>query len=65
MNEPLARERPACERLALSPVASVWAVARLTWLDFLRRKDFYVVAVFMLLFVLATAVVRIIGIDKA
>ena len=38
---------------------------RLTCIDFLRRKDFYVVAVFMLLFVVATIVVRIIGIERA
>lgn len=40
-------------------------VVRLTWLDFVRRKDLYVVAIFMLLFVIATIVVRIIGIGRA
>lgn len=39
-------------------------VMRLTWLDFIRRKDLYVVGIFMALFVLATMTIRIIGIGS-
>jgi ABC-type transport system involved in multi-copper enzyme maturation permease subunit len=45
--------------LSYSPSAFV---IRLTWLDYVRRKDLYVVAVFMLLFLIATMTIRIIGI---
>ncbi|MBN1868316.1 ABC transporter permease subunit [Candidatus Sumerlaeota bacterium] len=40
-------------------------VFRLTWLDFARRKDLYVVAIFMLMYVVGTISVRMIGIDRA
>lgn len=41
-----------------------WLVTRLAIVDFIRRKDFYVVAAFMILFAAAALTVRLIGIDK-
>ena len=40
-------------------------VMQLTWLDFIRRKDLYVVAIFMGLFVVGTVSVRLLGIQSA
>ena len=39
-------------------------VIRLTWLDFIRRKDLLVVALFMLLFVAATGVIRLVSSER-
>jgi hypothetical protein len=43
---------------------AVGLVAEITWLDFVRRKDLYVVIMLMTIFVLGAAVVRIVGIDQ-
>jgi ABC-type transport system involved in multi-copper enzyme maturation permease subunit len=38
-------------------------VFRLTWLDFVRRKDLFVVAIFMAMYVIGTVAIRIIGFE--
>lgn len=43
---------------------AVGLVAEIAWLDFVRRKDLYVVILLMTIFVLAAVVVRVIGIDQ-
>ena len=43
---------------------AVGLVAQITWLDFVRRKDLYVVAMLMGLFVLAAVAVRIFGLGE-
>lgn len=50
---------------AATPPNATALVARLTWLDFMRRKDFYVVAVFMLIYAVGAIAVRLIGVESA
>ncbi|MFC1600999.1 ABC transporter permease subunit [Candidatus Sumerlaeota bacterium] len=45
-------------------LAPTFLVATIAWLDFVRRKDLYVIAIFMLLFVAATFVLRIVGVRE-
>lgn len=40
-------------------------IAWTVWLEFIRRKDFYVVSIFSLLFVVGVVVTRIVGVDSA
>jgi len=42
----------------------VFLIARTVWLEFLRRKDFYVVLIFVGMFVLGIVVVRLIGVEN-
>lgn len=42
----------------------VFLIARTVWLEFLRRKDFYVVMILVGMFVLGMVVVRVIGVEN-
>lgn len=46
-------------------IRNIGLISKTVWLEFLRRKDFYVVVLFMGLFVIGVVVTRIIGVDSA
>lgn len=53
------------ELVWVSPWRSAHLVGRGVFIELLRRKDLYVLGTFMLLFVLAVGVVRLVGIENA
>jgi hypothetical protein len=63
VSEPAVVSKNGKEIPAISGCHNIWLVAKLTGLDFSRRHDFAIVAMLMGLFILATVVIRIIGLN--